>query len=67
MYNNVIAELDYEIHTQFEPQPDLENEPNAIEDDLTPKTTPIDYMMEWNQTIRTTYSAGNRKCKSRNL
>ena len=43
-YNNVIAELDYELHTPFEPQPDFENDMSII-DDLTPHTTPIDYFI----------------------
>ena len=44
MYNNVIAELEYELHTSFETESDFENELSAI-DDLTPHTTPIDYLV----------------------
>ena len=43
-YNNVIAELEYELHTPFETESDFENELSAI-DDLTPHTTPIDYFV----------------------
>ena len=43
-YNNVIAELEYELNTPFETESDFENELNAIED-LTPHTTPIDYLV----------------------
>ena len=43
-YNNVIAELDYELFSPLEPEPDFECEISVI-DDLTPHATPIDYLI----------------------
>ena len=43
-FNNVIAELDYELYTPFETKLEIENELNTI-DDLAPHTTPIDYFV----------------------
>ena len=43
-YNNVIAELDYELYTPFETKLEIENELNTI-DDLAPHSTPIDYFV----------------------
>ena len=43
-YNNMSAELDYELHTLFESQLDFESELSVIYG-LTPHTTPIDYFV----------------------
>lgn len=43
-YNNVIAELEYEMFSPFELESDFECEISVI-DDLTPHATPIDYFI----------------------
>ena len=43
-YNNAIAELDYELFSSFEPEPDFESELSVV-DDLTTYTTPIYYLI----------------------
>ena len=43
-YNNVIAELDYELFSPLKSEPDFECEISVI-DDLTPHSTPIDYLI----------------------
>ena len=42
LYNNAIAELEYEMFSPLELEPDFECEISVI-DDLTPHATPIDY------------------------
>ena len=43
-YNNVLAELEYELHTELELLPDSENDFSNI-DEFTPQITPIDYLI----------------------
>ena len=44
-YYNVLAELDYELFSPFETEPDFESEIESSIDDLTPHATPIDYLI----------------------
>ena len=43
-YNNVLAELEYELHTQLELLPEFESYLSNT-DELTPQITPIDYLI----------------------
>ena len=44
-YHKALAELDYELLSPLDTEPDFEYEIGLFVDDLTPQTTPIDYFI----------------------